>query len=105
MKKLVIIGAGGHGRVVADIAQKLNRYKQIVFLDDGEEKESMGFPIVGKTCFIAFSETISGCAGRYPDLRSGRYLASQDDILAARGQEKPRHRIGARAFLYLLRNA
>ena len=49
MKNLVIIGAGGHGRVVADIAQKLNRYEQIVFLDDGEEKESMGFPIVGKT--------------------------------------------------------
>ena len=33
MKKLVIIGAGGHGRVVADIA-RLTGYKQIVFLDD-----------------------------------------------------------------------
>jgi hypothetical protein len=37
----------------------------------------------------ALSETISGCAGRYPDQRSGRYLASQDDILAARGQKSP----------------
>ena len=33
MKKLVIIGAGGHGRVVADIARLLG-YKKIYFLDD-----------------------------------------------------------------------
>ncbi len=33
MKKLVIIGAGGHGRVVADIA-RLNHYQDICFLDD-----------------------------------------------------------------------
>lgn len=48
MKKLVIIGAGGHGRVVADIAQKLNSYDEIVFLDDNLTAESMGLPIVGK---------------------------------------------------------
>lgn len=35
MKKLVIIGASGHGKVVADIA-RLNEYKQIVFLDDSK---------------------------------------------------------------------
>ena len=33
MKQLVIIGASGHGKVVADIAKK-NGYEQIVFLDD-----------------------------------------------------------------------
>lgn len=31
--RLVIIGAGGHGRVVADIASKVG-YREIVFLDD-----------------------------------------------------------------------
>ena len=31
--KIVIIGASGHGKVVADIA-KLNGYKEIIFLDD-----------------------------------------------------------------------
>ena len=31
--KLVIIGASGHGKVIADIA-KLNGYKEIIFLDD-----------------------------------------------------------------------
>lgn len=34
--KLAIIGAGGHGRVVADIA-KLNGYEEIVFFDDNPE--------------------------------------------------------------------
>lgn len=47
MKRLVIIGAGGHGRVVADIAQKLNQYTEIVFLDDSGIKECMGLPVVG----------------------------------------------------------
>lgn len=35
MKRLVIIGAGGHGRVVADIA-RLNGYEDIIFLDDAD---------------------------------------------------------------------
>ena len=33
MKKLLIVGAGGHGRVVAEVAQDCG-YDQIVFLDD-----------------------------------------------------------------------
>ena len=49
MRELIIIGAGGHGRVIADIAQKLGTYEKISFLDDGDAKESMGLPIVGKT--------------------------------------------------------
>lgn len=49
MKDLIIIGAGGHGRVIADIAQKLGMYKTISFLDDGNAKETMGLPIIGKT--------------------------------------------------------
>ena len=48
MKDLIIIGAGGHGRVVADIAQKLGLYEKIAFLDDGDVKESMGLPVLGK---------------------------------------------------------
>ena len=49
MKELVIIGAGGHGRVIADIAQKLGVYKTISFLDDGDAKETMGLPIIGRS--------------------------------------------------------
>lgn len=48
MKKLMIIGAGGHGRVIADIAQKCG-YTEICFLDDGLATQSMGLPVVGKT--------------------------------------------------------
>lgn len=50
MKKLIIIGASGHGKVIADIAVR-NGYEDIVFLDDDENvKECAGFPVVGKTC-------------------------------------------------------
>ena len=48
MKKLIIIGAGGHGRVIADIAQKTGAYEAISFLDDGTAQESMGLPVIGK---------------------------------------------------------
>ncbi|MBO5402303.1 MAG: acetyltransferase [Clostridia bacterium] len=47
-KRLVIIGAGGHGKVIADIALK-NGYTDIVFIDDNSKGECMGFPIVGTT--------------------------------------------------------
>lgn len=49
-KKLVIIGASGHGKVCADIALKLKKYDEILFLDDDENiKECLGFPVVGKS--------------------------------------------------------
>ncbi|MCC2618333.1 acetyltransferase [Aestuariibacter halophilus] len=35
MTSLVIVGAGGHGKVVADCAQQTGRYDRIVFLDQG----------------------------------------------------------------------
>ena len=48
MNRLIIIGASGHGKVVADIAI-LNGYNDIVFLDDNENlKESASYPVVGK---------------------------------------------------------
>lgn len=49
VNKLIIIGASGHGKVIADIAVK-NGYKDIVFLDDDEKIDSCaGFLVVGKT--------------------------------------------------------
>ena len=48
MNKLIIIGAGGHGKVIADSALK-NGYKTICFIDDHAKGEIMGFPIIG-TC-------------------------------------------------------
>lgn len=49
MKKLVIIGASGQGKVIADIAVK-NGYSEIVFLDDNENiYECGGYPVIGKS--------------------------------------------------------
>lgn len=46
-KQVIIIGAGGHGKVVADIVEKSGD-KVYGFLDDNlVEKEFVGFPILG----------------------------------------------------------
>ena len=48
LNRFVIIGASGHGKVIADMAVKCG-YKDIVFLDDNENvKECVGFPVIGK---------------------------------------------------------
>ncbi|WP_430884128.1 acetyltransferase [Fusibacter sp. JL216-2] len=48
--KLIIIGASGHGKVVADIAIKMNKWQSVAFLDDDESiKVSMGLEVIGKT--------------------------------------------------------
>jgi len=47
--RLLIIGASGHGKVVADIALKLNKWKSVAFLDDDESLQtSMGLEVIGK---------------------------------------------------------
>lgn len=46
-KKLMIVGASGHGKVIADIAHK-NGYDDICFLDDNvRKKECAGCPVIG----------------------------------------------------------
>ncbi|MDO4499429.1 MAG: hypothetical protein Q4B51_07415 [Coriobacteriaceae bacterium] len=46
-KDLIIIGAGGHGRVVADAAWRSNQFSRISFLDDNPRDKPAPFPIVG----------------------------------------------------------
>ena len=47
MKRIIIIGASGHGKVVADIAA-LNGYDDIVFLDNYPAVSTCaGYPVVG----------------------------------------------------------
>lgn len=49
MNKLIIIGASGHGKVIADIAL-LRGYKDIAFLDnDTSIKEVNGYKVIGTT--------------------------------------------------------
>jgi sugar O-acyltransferase (sialic acid O-acetyltransferase NeuD family) len=48
--KLLIIGASGHGKVVADIALKIGKWQSIAFLDDNENiKISLGIEVIGKS--------------------------------------------------------
>lgn len=47
MEKLLILGAGGHGKVVAEAAKLEGKYHEIAFLDDGNLKSALGYPIIG----------------------------------------------------------
>lgn len=39
--RLIILGAGGYGKTVADIARQSGKYEQIYFLDDGQETSDL----------------------------------------------------------------
>lgn len=78
MKQLLIIGASGHGKVVADIAKK-NGYDEICFLDDNEALfDCGGYPVVGK---------------------SSRYVDFDCDVFVAIGNPKIREKIQAQVEL------
>lgn len=49
-KQLIIIGASGHGKVVGDIATKMNQWDQINFLDERDSiADFSGHHVIGKT--------------------------------------------------------
>lgn len=53
MNRLIIIGASGHGKVVADIAKK-NGYQDIVFLDNDKNiKKCLDFPVLGSDSMVS----------------------------------------------------
>lgn len=48
--KLLIIGASGHGKVIVDIALKMNKWQVVAFLDDDENiKSTMNIDVIGKS--------------------------------------------------------
>mgnify|MGYP003385255885 CR=1 FL=1 len=65
MNRLVIIGAGGHGRVVADCAQTIGEYDEIIFLDD---------------CFVERKKyacwKIIGCVNMWPELTNSDFIVA-----------------------------
>lgn len=77
MDRLIIIGASGHGKVVADIAA-LNGYRDIVFLDDNDSiKGCARYPVLGKSdsapdgeVFVAIGD--SGVRRRFMEKYKGR---------------------------------
>lgn len=59
MSGLLILGAGGHGKVVAEAALAMGKWPNIAFLDDRSDlKEVMGVPIIGSlNSFSKFRES------------------------------------------------
>ena len=48
MKRLVLIGASGHGKVCAEIAELSKKYNEIIFLDDDRSIKKCGrYPVYG----------------------------------------------------------
>ena len=65
MKKLLILGAGGYGKTVADLASQLGCYDKIAFLDDGRSGEG----ILGRCGeFVSFAD---GNTEMYPAFGNG----------------------------------
>jgi len=63
MKSLLIIGASGHGKVCADIAEKMKQWDEIVFADDNPPA-SFPYPVIGTSdvswdedCFIGIGSS------------------------------------------------
>ena len=71
---LVILGAGGHGKVVADIAVRTGRYRTISFLDDAGPGQCMGLPVA------------HGCEGAFG-------LAATHEVFVAIGDSGVRRRL------------
>lgn len=47
-EKLIIIGAGGHGKVVADVAVKMGKWQEIVFMDNNKSlTQAIGLEVIG----------------------------------------------------------
>lgn len=48
MSKLLILGAGGHGKVIAETAILMNKWQDIAFLDENPNiKGILGYPVIG----------------------------------------------------------
>jgi len=69
VKRLIIIGAGGHGKVCAEIARDMEQWSEIVFLDDEKENSLLDFPILGPVNIE-----------KYVDNRTNFFVAIGDNI-------------------------
>ena len=89
MKKLFLWGAGGHGRVVLDIARAMGGFGPIAFLDDGAPRD--GGEFCGCAVFAGLEEVerrhASGSAGLAIAIGSNRARARCAAVALERGWE------------------
>lgn len=78
MRKLLIVGAGGHGKVCLDIAVKMSQWDEIAFIDDNPEMNSvMGVRVLSNTKSMS------------------KYVNEYQDAFVAIGNNEIRERITA----------
>ncbi|NMP30454.1 acetyltransferase [Thalassotalea sp. M1531] len=88
MKKLLIIGASGHGRVIADCAEKMACYEQIAFVDAiyPEKTSNLHWPVIGDDTFwqkhIKDFEIVVGIGNNDIRLRITRDIIARGGKLA-----------------------
>lgn len=66
MRCLVILGAGGYGRTVADVARQSGRYDSVLFLDDHAVGENIMGPCADYTNFSAYNDFNGMVTEMYP---------------------------------------
>jgi len=81
MERVVIYGAGGHGRVVADIIEQVGRYRIVGFIDDDPALEGGdvdGYPVLGDRRALAglHEQGVCKCIIAVGDNAARRELAS-----------------------------
>jgi UDP-N-acetylbacillosamine N-acetyltransferase len=77
--KLIILGSGGYGKTISDIAEQNGRYEEILFLDDNS-------PIAGGKCHD-FKNYISEDTEFYPAFGNNEIrLRFIDDVEASGGK-------------------
>lgn len=103
-KRIVIIGAGGHGKVVADLCDLLDEWREIVFLDDrypalemweewrviGRSSELSQLAVGGcdfalgigsNAARIKVMEEVERCGGKLPSLIHPRAVVSKRSLV------------------------
>lgn len=87
MPSLLIIGAGGHGKVVADAALESGKWDEIIFLDDAwPEKQKNGrWDIHGKTDHL--TDWKERCSGAIVAIGNNRLRMELQRTLLASGFE------------------
>ena len=79
MKKLLILGAGGYGKTIADLAAKLEIYDRITFLDDGRSGEG----ILGECA--RYREFADSDTDVYPAFGNNEFCRKWMETLVAEG--------------------
>jgi sugar O-acyltransferase (sialic acid O-acetyltransferase NeuD family) len=88
MSKLLILGAGGYGRVVAETAELEGRWDKIAFLDDREDIiKALGFDVIGK--IDDFTETINQYESAFAAIGDNQKRRQWIDRLLSAGYKVP----------------